>query len=454
LTQTDNIFFADYGDRASSDNWQHLISLHPSARRVTARLSRELTCRDIAALKLESHFWLIDGHCQLIDRYRLNLRRVLEDKVYVWETTDNSHESMSLMYVPADGDLNKEFCFICERVVKLSKILYDVIVINYGEPVNYPGVKQITAQLNEREVWAEAANMSDTQMFWLIDSNVTMMDSFDLTMNIPLWDTCYIHHWPDDLLLIPKNYNFTGEINYKYHKSLSCIRERSSHVEMTCDTFFLSYNEHNADTNFDRIKQLRPNTKRIHGVTGIFNAHSAAAELSDTDWFWIIDGDNYLLDTFDFTVPKNIRLEPPGVFVFACLNKAIEMSYGNGGIKLMHRSLFNNNVDQYVDLATSFENFTYVDVIASETHIDTDSVTAWRSAFRECAKLSTGIIKNSDNNINRIYLNAWLYANNSKYKEAIQLGAAQGQDWARNNPDQLYLINDYAWLEQYYKENT
>jgi hypothetical protein len=187
------------------------------------------------------------------------------------------------MYVPADGDLNKEFCFICERVVKLSKILYDVIVINYGEPVNYPGVKQITAQLSERKLWEEAANMSDTQMFWLIDSNVTMLNSFDLTMNIPLWDTCYIHHWPDDLLLLPKNYDFTGEINYKYHKSLSCIRERSSHVEITCDTFFLSYNEHNADTNFDRVKQLRPNTKRIHGVTGIFNAHKAAAEKAAAD---------------------------------------------------------------------------------------------------------------------------------------------------------------------------
>lgn len=452
MTQTSNIFFADYGDRASQDNWQCLVSRYPDAHRIRAGLSKAATCESITTD--DSHFWLVDGHCTLLDSFALTFTSTLNE-AYAWKNTRNHHDTLSLLYIPVNGKLNK-INYMNQIAVQSTNILYDIIVVNYGKTVdnNYPNAKQITACLSSTELWSEAAKLSDTHMFWLIDSNVKVFDSFNLTMDIPIWDTCYINHWPDDLLLIPKNYDFTGPINFKYHKELTNIRERISHLETVCDTVFLSYNEHNADENFEQVKRLRPNAKRIHGVKGIFNAHKAAATIADTDWFWVIDGDNYLLDSFDFTVPKSIIYEPPGVYVFACRNPAIEITYGNGGVKLMHKSLFDTDITHYVDLTTGFQYFTYVDVVASETRMDTDEFTAWRSAFRECTKLSTGIIKNSEDSVNRIYLNAWLYASNSKYKEAIRLGAAQGREWARCNPDQLHLINDYTWLEQYYKENT
>lgn len=453
MTQTNNIFFADYNDKASLENWQHLITRYPDAQRIPAGLSKAATCESI--MTDASHFWLIDGHCRLLDSFKLTFTSTL-DEVYVWKNTDNHHDSLSLLYVPVNGKLNNRFNYLNQIAVECSTIVYDVIVINYGKTVEtrYPNAKQITARLSRNELWSEAAKLSDTHMFWLIDSNVTVFNSFDLTMNIPVWDTCYINHWPDDLLLIPKNYDFTGEINFKYHNPTTNIRERISHLDTVCDTVFLSYNEHNADINFEQVKRLRPNTKRVHGIKGIFNAHKAAAQASVTDWFWVIDGDNYLLDSFNFTVPKSIIYEPPGVFVFACKNPATGMTYGNGGVKLIHKSLFDADISQYIDLTTGFQYFTYVDIVASETHMDTDEFTAWRAAFRECVKLSSNTIKNSNSDINRIYLNAWLYASNSKYKEYIRLGAVQGIAWAKQNTHQLHLINDFTWLEQYYKENT
>jgi hypothetical protein len=449
LTQTNNIFFADYNDKASLENWQHLITRYPDAQRIPAGLSKEATCESITTNA--SHFWLIDGHCRLLDSFNLTFNSTL-DEAYVWKNTDNHHDTLSLLYIPVNSKLNNKVNYLNQVTVQCSTIVYDIIYINYDESLG--DVKQVTARLNECDLWAEAAMLSDTHMFWLIDPNVPVVQSFDLNMNIPVWDTCYINHWPDELLLIPKNYDFTGELHFKYHTGLASFREKQSHVEVVCDTVFLSYNETNAAENLEQVKKIRPKVKHVHGVTGIYAAHRAAATVSDTEWFWVIDGDNHLLESFNFTVPKNIRTEPPGVFVFACRNKATGMVYGNGGIKLVHKSLFTTDIDEYVDLSTSFEHFTYIDVVASETRIDSDAFTAWRAAFRECVKLSSNIIKNSNSDINRIYLNAWLYASNSKYKEYIQLGAVQGIAWAKQNTHQLHLINDFTWLEQYYEENT
>jgi hypothetical protein len=403
-------------------------------------------------------FWLIDSNVTMLDSFDLSIANV-ED----WDTKYINQWPEEVLLIPKYYDFDTQINFKFHDTVAAIKPLYDIIIINYGRIIDtkYPNAKQVTAQLNELELteldtWKLAAEIATTPMFWLIDSNVTVLDSFDLSIHIPNHDTKYINQWPEELLLIPKYYDFTTEIKFKYHSDLASIREKQSHVENVetlCDKIFLSYNEPNAIVNFDHVRKIIPDVKHIHGIKGVFNAHKAAAQISNTEWFWVIDGDNYLLDTFDFTIPKNIRYEPPGVFVFACRNSAIEMTYGNGGIKLMHKSLFDMDVDQYVDLTTSFENFTYIDTIASETHIDSDEYNAWRAAFRECTKLSTNIIKNSNDSINRIYLNAWLYASNSKYSDYIRLGAAQGQDWAKNNPDQLHLINDYAWLEQYYKDN-
>lgn len=70
------------------------------------------------------------------------------------------------------------------------------------------------------------------------------------------------------------------------------------------DVWFISYNEPNAEENWCRTRAVVPRARRLHGITGLVNAYRTAAHHSSTDWFFIIDGDNWLL-------------EPP-VFAFLC----------------------------------------------------------------------------------------------------------------------------------------
>ena len=58
------------------------------------------------------------------------------------------------------------------------------------------------------------------------------------------------------------------------------------------DIIYLSYDEPNAEQNYADLLTKVPWAKRVHGVKGSDAAHKACAELSTTDRFVTVDGDN------------------------------------------------------------------------------------------------------------------------------------------------------------------
>ena len=60
------------------------------------------------------------------------------------------------------------------------------------------------------------------------------------------------------------------------------------------DIIYLSYDEPNAEKNYVDLCQKVPWAKRVHGVEGSDAAHKACANLSETDRFITIDGDNII----------------------------------------------------------------------------------------------------------------------------------------------------------------
>jgi hypothetical protein len=67
------------------------------------------------------------------------------------------------------------------------------------------------------------------------------------------------------------------------------------------DIAFISYNEAEADHNWQQLKQKFPYAKRTHGVKGIHQAHIEAAKKACTQMFYIVDADAVILNDFDFS---------------------------------------------------------------------------------------------------------------------------------------------------------
>jgi hypothetical protein len=98
------------------------------------------------------------------------------------------------------------------------------------------------------------------------------------------------------------------------------------------NVIFISYNEPNADENYFRLLEICPDAKRIHGVKGIHNAHIEAAKLSETEMFWVVDGDAFIEEGFKFDYQVPIW-DQNAVHVWKSRNPINDLVYGYGGVK-------------------------------------------------------------------------------------------------------------------------
>jgi hypothetical protein len=220
------------------------------------------------------------------------------------------------------------------------------------------------------------------------------------------------------------------------------------------DIVFISYNESNADENFARLKERFPLAKRVDGVKGIHQAHIAAARKSFTKMFWVVDGDAKILDSFNFDYEVS-EWDLDVVHVWRSRNPVNGLEYGYGGVKLLPRYLTagmsTNSVDMTMGISTKFKA---LPEISNITEFNTDAFGAWRSAFRECVKLTNHIQSNVYAVEARERLTAWkeVYID-VPFAEYARIGAEQGQVYATKNAsdsEALRKINDFDWLREHY----
>jgi len=221
------------------------------------------------------------------------------------------------------------------------------------------------------------------------------------------------------------------------------------------DIFFISYREPNADSNWYNLLNRFPYAKRLHGVQGIHQAHKTVAQTLGTSHFWVVDGDSIVIDSFSFVAPTDIWAD--AVYVYRAKNPVNDLSYGYGGIKLLPRDKTANMTLGNVDMTTSISNnFFPIDTIASTTNFNTDPFNTWKSAFRECVKLSSKTIEGQIDNDTEQRLNTWCSVGDDQpYGQWSIQGAQQGKQYGTVNKDNLQnlkLINNFAWLENKFKE--
>jgi hypothetical protein len=218
------------------------------------------------------------------------------------------------------------------------------------------------------------------------------------------------------------------------------------------DIIFISYQEPNADENFARLKARFPRAQRIHGVKGIHQAHIAAAKKSFTKMFWVVDGDAEIVDTFNFDyVVSKYDLEC--VHVWRSLNPVNKLEYGYGGVKLLPKALTVNMDLSKPDMTTSISSlFKAIDEVSNVTAFNTDPFNTWKSAFRECVKLSSKVIDRQDDSETNTRLKVWCTVGiEQPYGEYALAGASAGKiygDENKGNIEALSKINDFEWLEK------
>jgi len=228
------------------------------------------------------------------------------------------------------------------------------------------------------------------------------------------------------------------------------------------DVIFLSYNESNAEVNYQRLLEFAPHAKRVSGVKGILEAHQAAARKSMTNNFYVVDADAWIVDDFDFSyTPSSSDLvygripSQDCVFCWSSKNPVNDLAYGYGGVKLFRKDLLLAVKEWRVDLSTSMgAEFVGKEQVSNITVFNTDPFSTWRSAFRECTKLASGII--SDDDITKQRLDIWCNTANGNYAQEALAGAQSGRQYGienKGNLTALAMINNFEWLHDRFRQH-
>ena len=194
------------------------------------------------------------------------------------------------------------------------------------------------------------------------------------------------------------------------------------------------------------------NTEVLHvrGVTGIFEAHKCAAENVSSDMFWVVDADADVTDDFKFEYIPDVY-DRSVVHVWASRNPVTGLEYGYGGVKLFNTKQVLDATTWGLDFTTGLSTrFKSMPQISCITRFNTDAYSTWRSAFRECVKLT---LKDDADSAQR--LEGWLHpVSDVDFRHEAKLGAEEGRAYAlanKNSIAALEKINDYEWLEHRYK---
>lgn len=218
------------------------------------------------------------------------------------------------------------------------------------------------------------------------------------------------------------------------------------------DIFFISYDEPNADDNWQLLTDRFPLAKRVHGIKGILNAHQVCARQCMTKMFYVVDGDSEVLESFKFShIPPDHQ--QGFIHVWRARNAVNGLVYGYGGIKLLSVDRVLNMPAMATDMTTALSNqFMIMQELASITHFNTSPFNAWRAAFRECTKLSSKSIERQKTQETNDRLAVWKTMGENKPfgKYAID-GAHAGEHYGQANAEDkqaLAMINNYEWLKE------
>jgi hypothetical protein len=321
--------------------------------------------------------------------------------------------------------------------------------------------------LSSYEDYLNAVETSSTDMFWAVWGDVIVNPEFKFDHYIPYYDSFHrnITHvfrnneYYDGICLFSKSTTVSSkEFNHRFfiHKKEMDVQASSP---KPYDIVFISYQEPNAEDNWNKLKDAYPRAMRVHGVKGIHQAHIEAAKLASTDMFWVVDGDAVIEESFKFEfeyIPfynlQSRKVLHNIVHVWKSRNPINNLTYGYGGIKLLPRLLTLNMDVTNPDMTTSIStDFKPMPAVSNITAFNTDPFNTWKSAFRECVKLASRTISGQVDTETEERLTAWCTLNvDAEYGNYAYLGALAGRKYGQenaSNKEALSKINDFTWLQ-------
>jgi hypothetical protein len=224
------------------------------------------------------------------------------------------------------------------------------------------------------------------------------------------------------------------------------------------DIVFFSNGEPSADDNYQELlsivkeRNLPNRVIRSSDVVGRVASQHAAANASNTSWYFLVNGKLRVNPEFDFLWQPD-RLQRAKHYIFMATNPVNHLEYG-------HQAIVANNKRLTLATETRGLDFTMdspheiVNMNCGTAIYNTDSWTTWRTAFRECIKLKYySVINNNQQNLDR--LNTWLRVGDGENGQWSTGGAYDAIEYYESvNGELSELMKSYDWatIKEFYNK--
>lgn len=510
-----DIVFLSYDEPNADENYQHLLSIKPKAMRVHGVKGSDAAHKACAELAKTERVIIIDGDNHVLPNlwhHNIYTKTGFDwsDCVFSWSSINNINgtqygygsikcwpvhvlKNMQTHENSVDGKFNIDFD--CTNYLQLNKACSYTKINTTPKQAFRAGFREATKLVTsggDDFSYIDWRNF-DRLYSWLhvgsdVDNGIWAIYGARLAVNLVMngWEYTQIqdfdylesvfegvsHLEMTDVLMECERLGeeFThfkiepvfDELKSIIYKNVNVPPVRSpetfmggDHKMPVYDIVFISYDEPHADENYAKLLQRFPKAKRVEGVKGIHKAHKLAARISTTDYFWAVDCDAEIVDSFNFEYEVPF-FDIPRVRVWRSKNPVNGLVYGYGGVKLLPRCVTAKIDTNTTDMTTSIsKDYEPIMELSNITRFNTDPFSTWRSAFRECCKLASNTIDSSPETQER--LNIWCTVAEGDFSEYAIKGAISGREYGTINKadkEALLKINDYDWLRQVYDRET
>lgn len=222
------------------------------------------------------------------------------------------------------------------------------------------------------------------------------------------------------------------------------------------DIVYISNGEPDAERWFDHLfltykhQMAFPtqNIKRVQNVDGRIAAYHAAAQASETPWFFAVFAKLKVVSNFNWLWQPDYWQEPKH-YIFHSRNCLNGLEYGHMGIIAYNKKLVLETIESGLDFTLSAPH-QVVPELSATAYFNADPWMTWRTAFREVIKLKHFMsIEPTIETEHRLH--TWLNIASGDHSQWCLKGAADAVDYyneVAGEYDKLMLSFDWPWLRE------
>jgi hypothetical protein len=432
-----DIVYVDHGNKDLSNIDNLIIKYEKSYLNTFKNLLNKLP------IKKEHYVWVISTICDYSDfDFTYICDPFAKEQLHVFPSDKQKFGDTFLI------DVNKLRTFIAEM-----KTIEDYNKINFNQNQR---AKRLPAPIIVTEDDSHVSSIGTEfdfpyAVFVTEDNkNITVIDAEPMNMWSSETKNINITTTGGTRIVVPKEAKqYVNKELYDYPYIITSSKTVKSNP---LDIIFFSNGEASADKNYEHLLKIThglPNkVTRIDGVNGRVKSQHAAANNSNTAWYFLVNAKLKVSAKFDFSWQPD-RLQIPKHYIFHATNPINGLVYGHQAIVANNKKLTLANFGTGLDFTMDSEH-EVVPIISGIGMYNSSEWDTWRTAFRECIKL-----KASGTEENQIRLNTWLTVGLGEFYQYSLQGAKHAVEYydeVSGDFEKLRLSYDWDWINCYYKD--